>query len=736
MEKLNQSPLGRKQSRDQHPRLWSLLLIGFVCISILSATFALYRYISDNEHRHQVSIANAKLSEVISTLEQFNQSGEKQLTWLSAQLSRYPNLEERLWLSFSSDLMKLFPRFKKASWLDQSGNIIWASGNALYSSNKLHSIASKLSSIAIWPGYTLSKNNEQISITMMMESKRENVLLGYLTVEYSLTSLLSEFENTLLTDSQVLVTKIDTPDDPVESGNIFSYRTVGFGKETVKLGIIQTVPPYPSLTSPQMLVFVAGIAAATIVSIILYNLEISLINKRELKDKVGALTTEINEISDRENYLQFIALYDPKTLLPNRYSLQQYLVKALAVEKELVLSCIEITNLNEIKDMFGKHISEQLLESIVKRFRAVVPKNAMLARVESSQFMTSVAGMCQLEAEMQASQLKVCLEEEIHIDENLIIANCVIGIACRYDQSTTSGELQGFAETAVHQARKLGSGGIVTYNQVMQEDLQQLRIVEQSLRKAINQDNLDIQFQPQIDMKTFHLTGIEARVCWTSHQGNIIEAQKINAVAEETGLMRNLGEWIIDRALSEYSYMLDKRSAPSTISVNLSGRQFHNGLLADHLLQTIRRYDVPAARVQVTLDEQTLLEHVQDNLDVLYRLRLTGLTIIIDNFGMGYSSLTCLKQYPIDMIKIDKSLITDVENSEDNLVICQTMISMANILSLDVIAEGVESMQQHQILRNLGCLIGQGSYYFQEMDTESILNIIREQRTNQLYPRA
>ncbi|RXJ74603.1 hypothetical protein CS022_03275 [Veronia nyctiphanis] len=268
----------------------------------------------------------------------------------------------------------------------------------------------------------------------------------------------------------------------------------------------------------------------------------------------------------------------------------------------------------------------------------------------------------------------------------------------------------------------------------MQEQLNQQKTLEQSLRKAINNNELDIHFQPQVDMQTLQLIGVEALVRWKSEHGAYISPKKIIEVAEQTGLMQHLGHWIIDRALADFSYMLDQRCAPGKMSINLSGKEFHNGYLADYILQTIRRYDIPPSRVQIELTEQTFIENIEENRDTLNRLTLAGISVAIDDFGTGYSSLAYLKHYPVDSIKIDKSFISDLPKSKDDLIICQTMVSMANLLSLKVIAEGVETLDQHEVLKNIGCSYGQGQHYFNVMKTDDILSIVKEQKAGRVYP--
>nr|WP_269808871.1 diguanylate cyclase [Enterovibrio nigricans] len=202
--------------------------------------------------------------------------------------------------------------------------------------------------------------------------------------------------------------------------------------------------------------------------------------------------------------------------------METYLERSIRGDQDIVLMCIALDKLQEVNDMYGYMVADQLLLEAAKRFKSVLPPHALLARTSNDQFMIACPGMSQLEAEMQANQLRMCLEEEFYIEDNDILSSCAIGIAYRYIDDMRADELLRHADTAAHKAKALGSRKVVAYNQTMQEQLNHKKELERAIRKAINNDELQLHFQPQVDLRTRQVVGIEALVRWESTNGTVI----------------------------------------------------------------------------------------------------------------------------------------------------------------------------------------------------------------------
>ncbi|RXJ74602.1 hypothetical protein CS022_03270 [Veronia nyctiphanis] len=432
-----------------------MLFTSFVCMLILCVTFMLYRYVEDSEREHQLSMMDGKLTEIVNRLDQYKETDNKQIMWLSRQLSRYPKIDQRLWISFSNDLIRLFPHFQHVQWFDNNQMLRWETHN---DENKTAGSILTDDLDIRWDkeiSYSIKDSGNDIRIVISSLGKRSKERIGTLVIQYSLKRRLDEIQKSVLSQTQLLSISSQLPADYRETiaTRLSVSRPILLGEEVYALYMEQHVSPYPKLLSLPMAVFITGLVAATLCSITLYLLEINYVGRRAVSRSIRSLRRELKAQKETENRLQFVAYHDQKTLLPNRHSLEMYLEKAILVEQDIVLTCIDISNLNEINDMYGHHIGEHLLFDIVKRFRTILPRHAMMARVDSSQFMISVAGMCQLEAEMQANQLRICLEEEFNIENNQIIAHCLIGIAYRLNRSINTEELIRHAETATHRAR-------------------------------------------------------------------------------------------------------------------------------------------------------------------------------------------------------------------------------------------------------------------------------------------
>ncbi|WP_232314453.1 MULTISPECIES: putative bifunctional diguanylate cyclase/phosphodiesterase [Grimontia] len=668
------------------------------------------------------------------------------LVWLANDLQNRGQVDQNIWKIATTGIERTFPFFSGVYWQDKDQKILYSTPS-YFVPKPVDSAWQIAPSVRFTNMPVLSQlstsdvritSDGTVSIEMLHPVLFEGRVTGYLGASYNIEQMVKAIAAEFLRPEQHLVLSDGSSpfigELPDFSGAMLNTVELSPLNEHWQLTVWQRPESDQVYFSLPMLIFLAGLVVTILVAISLYLLEVNIIGRRAESKTVHKLKKEIIQRREVEAQLQFTANHDPQTHLPNRFALQSYLDRALCSEQDIVLMCLSLDKLREINDMYGHIVADQLVFEAAKRFKTVLPPHAILARTNHDQFMVTCAGMSQLEAEMQANQLRMCLEEEFYIEDNDILTSCAIGIAYRYSDDLRAENMVRHADTAANKARALGNRKVVAYNQTMQDQLNHKKELERAIRKAINNDELELYFQPQVDLRTRQIVGVEALVRWEAKNGSAISTDIIIKTAEETGLMQRLGHWVVDTALKHFSHMLDERCAPKCIAINVSGHEFQDGYLADYVIRSITRYDIPPSRVQIELTEQVFIENLERNQHILNRLTTSGISLAIDDFGTGYSSLAYLKHFPVNTVKIDRGFIKDLPQSKDDLVICQAVVSMANLLQLKVVAEGVETIDQQELLRNIGCNFAQGHYYYAPMTAEQLMKELKKQRTGRLYP--
>lgn len=728
------------------PRFAVVMGIAVVCLCILISTFTFYQNAQSRQTHLQNQMLQVEINRVQRAIEVNLQKEAYFVIWLANRFQNEDPITVKNWIKLTENIRNTIPSFLGVYWVDTQKNVLWTMPKffkpntqtitnwkiPLYLGFNSMSVIAKLSS------FDEGLEDERLSIEMEYPVNIDGKIEGYVGASYYIGDLVAAIESKFLGPQQNLVitngfipfigalpTARDVLSASVKLSSINDEWEMMLWQAPVDDGVYFSFP---------MLIFVAGIVVTVLVGISLYLLEVNVMRHRGEIKAVSKLKEEIIQRREAQAQLQFIAKHDPQTHLPNLFSMEKYLERSIRADQDIVLLCVTLDSLREINDMYGHQVADLLLFEAAKRFKSVLPRNAILARVNRDQFMLACAGMSQLEAEMQANQLRMCLEEEFIIEENDILTTYSIGIAYRYDNDICAEDMLRHADTAARKAKTVGTRKVVAYNKSMQEQLNRKKELERAIRKAINNDELQLHFQPQVDLRTRQIVGVEALVRWETHSGTVISPDVIIKTAEETGLMQRLGHWVVDTALKQFSHMLDERCAPKCIAINVSGHEFQDGYLADYVIRSVNHYDIPPSRVQIELTEQVFIENLEHNQHTLNRLTASGISLAIDDFGTGYSSLAYLKHFPVNTLKIDRCFVKDLPESKDDLVICQAVVSMANLLQLKVVAEGIETVEQQELLRNIGCNFAQGHFYYPAMSASDLMTILKEQRAGRFYP--
>jgi len=417
---------------------------------------------------------------------------------------------------------------------------------------------------------------------------------------------------------------------------------------------------------------------------------------------------DITERRRAEAKIEYMAHHDALTELPNRLQLFEQLEQNLARPKpgaHLAVFCLDLDRFKDVNDAHGHPIGDLLLKSVAARLRQCIRDADMVARLGGDEFAIMQVGASQPgDATALASRLIEVIGAPYELGGRLVVIEVSIGIALAPDDGLDPDQLLKNADTALYRAKSEGRGLYRFFEPEMDARMQARRVLEIDLRKALTNGEFELFYQPLVDMQTEYVTGFEALIRWHHPERGIIAPLDFIPVAEETGLIVPMGDWVLRQACAEAA------AWPSgvKVAVNLSPIQFKKKSLLPSVVSALAASGLSPNRLELEITESVLLQDGDATLAVLQELRTLGVRISMDDFGTGYSSLSYLRKFPFDKIKIDQSFIFDMSNHSDSLAIVRAVIAMGSGLGIATTAEGVETLAQFKQLKLEGCTEVQG----------------------------
>jgi len=429
----------------------------------------------------------------------------------------------------------------------------------------------------------------------------------------------------------------------------------------------------------------------------------------------GGWVVTISDISEQrrlEARLAHLALHDALTDLPNRVFLQDRLEAALATaraDEHVAVLCLDLDRFKEVNDSYGHTAGDALMRAVAARLRERVAKTAIVSRTGGDEFaIVHVLGEGIAEASGLAADLIDALSAPFHIDGHTVTTGTSIGIAVSPTDGSDAASLLKRADVALYRAKVDGRGTYRFFEPGMNALMQERRRLERDLRGAIALGQLELHYQPLVRLSDNEVSGFEALVRWNHPERGRVSPAEFIPLAEETGLIVSLGEWVLRQACADAA----RWPRPLKVAVNLSPVQFRSQSLVQTVLGALTSTGPPAARLELEITESALLQDSEATLEVLRRLHELGARIALDDFGTGYSSLSYLRSFPFDKIKIDRTFVDDLSSRRaESLAIFGAITSLAGKLGMVTTAEGVETREQAEIARAQGCTELQG-YYF------------------------
>jgi len=364
-----------------------------------------------------------------------------------------------------------------------------------------------------------------------------------------------------------------------------------------------------------------------------------------------------------------------------------------------------------INDTVGHAVGDLLLKAVSERLQSCLGEALVISRQGGDEFTIILQDINKVETEKVAQRIIDHMAEPFLIEENEIYISTSIGISMFPSDGNDQETLMKNADTAMYHAKEKGRNNFQFFTAKLNEVISRKMKLEKNLRKALGQKEFEVHYQPKYNIQSGSITGMEALIRWRSPEYGMISPMEFIPLAEESGLIIPLGEWILYTACAQNKKWQDEGNLSIPVAVNLSARQFQHPGFVDTVDEVLRETCLDPKYLELEITESIAMNDVRDVIAKLKSLKNLGIKISIDDFGTGYSSLSYLHKFPIDALKIDKSFINDINNDSDDTTIVKTIISMAHNLKLDVIAEGVEKVEQLWFLKKNSCDQVQGYLY-------------------------
>jgi diguanylate cyclase (GGDEF)-like protein/PAS domain S-box-containing protein len=444
------------------------------------------------------------------------------------------------------------------------------------------------------------------------------------------------------------------------------------------------------------------------------------------------ISSDLSQLRQTEAEREHLAHYDPLTDLPNRLLLQSHLAHALAQAKrhqnKVGVLYLDLDRFKNINDSLGYQVGDELLVTLTERLTMHMRSEDMLARLGGDEFLLVLEHISDPEdaAIVARSLLETLSQPFILPGEREIFIGASIGISVFPNDGDSAEQLIQHADSAMHQAKTHGRNTYRFYTEELTRASGEHLELENRLRHAITANQLLVYYQPQVDIASGHIVGAEALVRWRDPERGMIQPVNFIPLAEETGLIGAIGEWVLRETCMQGMRWIEAGLPFLTLAVNLSPHQFLRSNISELVSKVLAETGFPAGRLELELTESALMQQGEDVVRMLHLLRAQDIRLAIDDFGTGYSSLSYLKRFPLDIVKIDKSFVDDIPFHQDDMEIAATIIAMGHILGFKVLAEGVETQEQLEFLQTKGCDLYQGYLTSPPLPADEFEQLLKE----------
>ncbi len=453
------------------------------------------------------------------------------------------------------------------------------------------------------------------------------------------------------------------------------------------------------------------------------------------EDRIYA-AQNITERRRAEQRIRYLARIDALTRIPNRMQFQHLLQRSIARARRagspLCMFYIDIDHFKEINDTFGHLAGDATLETVAERLTAALPENSIIGRLAGDEFAVMINdvgpdAIGRAETDKLARSLLDRLADPFFVQGHEVFMTASLGIAYYPDDAANVIGLIRNADAALYSAKKAGGNVFKYYVPQMNEAAVERLMTKSRLKRAFERDELLVHYQPKYNIVTGEIFGAEALVRWELPDRGMILPADFIPIAEETNLIIEIGEWVLDKVCEDFRIWQRSVSSAGRVSVNLSLKQLKQANFIDRISAILRGHEISPTSLELEITETTLMENPERTIRLLDQLYGLGLHLAIDDFGTGYSSLSALQQFPISTLKIDQSFVRDVATNPDDATLVGTIVQMGRNLNMDVVAEGVENEEQLSFLKRLDCTFVQGLLFGNPMSSDNYLELLLAQ---------
>lgn len=450
----------------------------------------------------------------------------------------------------------------------------------------------------------------------------------------------------------------------------------------------------------------------------------------QLTHYVGVFS-DISQIKHSQKQLDHLAHHDALTDLPNRLLLSERLEQAIRHAErhgtQLALIFLDLDHFKHINDSLGHSAGDQLLQAVATNLVQVVREDDTVSRLGGDEFVLLLEDIGKPEsAAIAAQKLMAAFARPFILVNQEVRVTASLGISLYPRDGEDPDTLLRNADAAMYRAKEQGRDNYQFYTEELTRNAFERVLLENSLRLALEQDELRLVFQPQLNLQNKQIIGVEALLRWQHPQLGLVPPARFIPIAEECGLIHPIGDWVLHSACRQAREWLDRNIDIGRMAINIAGPQLQRGRLADRVRNALAETGLPASRLELEITEGFIMQQARSAVDQLHELRELGVTLAIDDFGTGYSSLSYLKALPIHKLKIDRSFIHDIPDDPNDMAIANAVIALGKALQLAVIAEGVESEEQAAFLQRAGCGEAQGYLFGRPMEAQALVLLMSE----------
>jgi diguanylate cyclase (GGDEF)-like protein len=448
---------------------------------------------------------------------------------------------------------------------------------------------------------------------------------------------------------------------------------------------------------------------------------------------VVAIVRDITERKLTEQHIRHIAHHDDLTGLPNRSlirdRLDQAILHAQRRERSVAVAFIDLDGFKLVNDGLGHNAGDELLKVVGKRMQECLRREDTLGRFGGDEFVVILADQSDnpLTLAPVLEKIRQAVHEPILLDGQEVQVSCSMGVVMYPRDGGDPNTLMMNADAAMYRAKEMGKNVFQFYTREMNASVEQKLILLEGLRAALDEGQFHLLYQPKVDLRTGLIIGVESLIRWQHPEQGIISPLRFISLAEESGLIVAIGEWVLLTACRQNKLWQDAGLAPITISVNVSPRQFEEKRLVERVALALEQSGLAASSLELEVTESLIMRDLAQSVEKMRELEAMGISLSIDDFGTGYSSLSALKSFPIKRLKIDKSFVSELADNPDDQAIAMAVISLGHKLNLRVIAEGVETEQQCNFLRDNECDEMQGYLFSAPVPATRIHSLLEEQ---------